>query len=258
MLDVTQGPVTVLTLNDPARLNALSTEMLDALHTEVDRIGSDRDVKAVVIRGTGKAFCAGHDLREIQAAQQSEDKGVEALRILLDHCAALMLKLRNLPQPVIAEVHGIATAAGCQLAATCDMVVAAETARFGVNGVNIGLFCSTPMVALSRAIGQKAAFEMLTTGRFMHADEALRLGLATKVVPDDDLQRETLALAELVASKLSSAVRIGKGAFYAQGERSEAEAYQLAGDAMLENMLLDDTSEGIKAFLEKRPPNWTS
>ena len=248
--------VATLTLNAPASLNALSDAMLAALTAEFDRLSEDRSVRVVILRGTGKAFCAGHDLKEMQAARAAPDKGAGYFADLFARCASLMLKIPALPQPVIAEVHGIATAAGCQLVASCDMAVAATGTRFGVNGVNIGLFCSTPMVALSRNVPAKVAFEMLGTGMFIDADRAREVGLVNRVVPAEALAAETRALAETLAAKLTAAVRIGKRTFYDQIGLPPAEAYALAGAAMVENMLWRDTDEGIAAFLEKRPPDW--
>ncbi|MCV6585042.1 MAG: enoyl-CoA hydratase [Marinibacterium sp.] len=251
------GAVAHLTMDAPERLNALSDEMLAALQGEFDRLKTDRTVRAVVLSGTGKAFCAGHDLRQMTAGRQAEDGGKAYFKDLFDRCARMMLSIRALPQPVIAQVHGIATAAGCQLVASCDMAVAADGTRFGVNGVNIGLFCSTPMVALSRNIPRKQAFEMLTTGQFIDAERAEALGLINRVVPATDLERETTALAQQVADKLGAAVRIGKEAFYTQAELPIEAAYDHTGDVMVQNMLYRDTEEGIAAFLEKRPPDWS-
>ena len=248
--------VATLTMNAPARLNALSDAMIAALHQALDGIANDPDVRVVILRGAGKAFCAGHDLKEMQAGRQAEDGGAAYFKDLFDRCAALMQRIRSLPQPVIAQVHGIATAAGCQLVATCDMAVSDDETRFGVNGVNIGLFCSTPMVALTRNITRKAAFEMLTTGRFINASEAQALGLINRAVHADALARETQELAEVIAAKLPSAVKIGKEAFYRQIEMPVAEAYRFTGDVMVHNMLDRDTDEGINAFLEKRDPDW--
>jgi len=248
--------VAVLTLNRPAALNALSDGMLAALKAALERAGDDRSVKAVVIRGAGRAFCAGHDLKEMQAARQAEDGGAAAYADLFARCGEVMQLIPALPQPVIAQVHGIATAAGCQLVASCDMAVAAEDARFGVNGVNIGLFCATPMVALTRNLPRKQAFEALVTGEFLSAARARELGLVNRVVPQADLEAETLALARTVADKLGAAVRIGKRAFYEQAGMGLAEAYAFTGAAMVQNMLMPDTDEGIGAFLEKRPPGW--
>ena len=251
-----RGAVAHLTMNAPERLNALSDAMLAALTDCLDTIAQDPDVRVVVLAGAGKAFCAGHDLKEMQAGRQAEDDGAAYFKDLFDRCAALMLRIQSLPQPVIAQVHGIATAAGCQLVATCDMAVAADDTRFGVNGVNIGLFCSTPMVALTRNIPRKAAFEMLTTGRFINTREAYQLGLINSAVPGDALARETAELADVIASKLPSAVRIGKEAFYKQSEMNTPEAYAYAGEVMTRNMLDGDTDEGISAFLQKRAASW--
>ena len=249
--------IATLTFTSPERLNALSDAMIATLHEELDNIASNPDIRVVILAGTGKAFCAGHDLQEMQAKRHAQDKGAAALKDLFDRCAALMLRIQSLPQPVIAQVHGVAAAAGCQLVATCDLAVAAADCRFGVNGVNIGLFCSTPMVALTRNIARKAAFEMLTTGRFVSAAEAKALGLINRAVPVQELEAETRELARTIAAKLSAAVRIGKGAFYTQSQLDLAAAYQFTGDVMVENMLNPDTDEGISAFLEKRNPDWS-
>jgi enoyl-CoA hydratase/carnithine racemase len=245
-----------LKMNAPERLNALSDEMLAALQTEFDSLRDDTSVRAIVLSGKGKAFCAGHDLKQMTAARQAEDGGAAAWKDLFDRCAAMMQTVQSLPQPVIAQVHGIATAAGCQLVATCDMAVAAHGTRFGVNGVNIGLFCSTPMVALTRNVARKHAFEMLTTGNFIEAERAVELGLINRAVSPDDLASETQTLAETVAAKLGAAVKIGKQAFYEQAQMTTSDAYTYTGEVMVTNMLRDDTAEGIAAFLEKRPPNW--
>lgn len=248
--------VATLTLNRPDRLNALSDGLLAALQAEFDRLEGDRSIRAVVLRGAGRAFCAGHDLREMQGKRQAPDGGREAFQALFAACSRMMTTIPRLPQPVIAEVHGIAAAAGCQLVAACDMAVAAETARFGVNGVNIGLFCSTPMVALSRNIPRKHAFELLTTGELLDAARARELGLVNRVVPEDRLAEETRALAATVAAKLASAVRVGKRAFYEQLEMGLDAAYAHTGRVIAGNMMHPDTAEGISAFIEKRPPDW--
>ncbi|TCO72559.1 enoyl-CoA hydratase [Rhodovulum euryhalinum] len=250
------GGIATLTLNAPERLNALSDAMLAALQAQIDALSEDRNTRVVILRGTGKAFCAGHDLKEMQAARQAEDGGRAYFADLFARCARVMTGLMRLPQPVIAAPHGIATAAGCQLVASCDLAIAAEGTRFGVNGVNIGLFCSTPMVALSRNIPRKQAFEMLTTGGFIGTDRAEALGLINRAVPHDALEAETRALAETLASKLDAAVRIGKRTFYEQIEMGVDAAYAHAGAVMVENMLWRDTNEGISAFIEKRPPDW--
>lgn len=248
--------VAELTLNRPGALNALSDALLAELSREIAALREDSRVRVVVLRGAGKAFCAGHDLKEMQAGRQAEDKGRAYFEDLFARCSAVMMGLQSLPQPVIAEVHGIATAAGCQLVASCDMAVAAQGTRFGVNGVNIGLFCSTPMVALSRNVPPKVAFEMLTTGGFVDAARAREIGLVNRVVDQADLAEETAALADTVAGKLTAAVKIGKRAFYDQLPLSTEQAYAHASAVMVENMLWRDTDEGIDAFISKRPPNW--
>ena len=250
------GGIATLTMNSPERLNALSDAMLAALKAEFTRLEGDRDTRVVILKGNGKAFCAGHDLKEMQAGRQADDKGRAYFADLFARCAEVMQLIPALPQPVIAEVHGIATAAGCQLVASCDMAVAAEGTRFGVNGVNIGLFCSTPMVALSRNVPRKVAFEMLTTGQFIDTTRALEVGLINRAVATQALAAETRNLAETVAAKLSAAVKIGKRAFYDQIEMTRAEAYDHAAQVMVENMLWRDTEEGINAFIEKRKPDW--
>lgn len=257
ILEFTQrDAVAHLTMNAPERLNALSDEMLGALQDRLDQIALDKTIRVVVLSGAGKAFCAGHDLRQMTAMRQAQDGGAAAFRDLFDRCSRVMARIQSLPQPVIAQVHGIATAAGCQLVATCDLAIAADGTRFGVNGVNIGLFCSTPMVALSRNIGRKQAFELLTTGDFIGSERAAALGLINRTVAADALATEAATLADQIAAKLGSAVRIGKRAFYEQLQRPIAEAYTYTGDVMVENMLNGDTAEGIDAFLEKRPPDW--
>ncbi|MCW1933371.1 enoyl-CoA hydratase [Pararhodobacter zhoushanensis] len=248
--------VAVVTMNRPQALNALSDGLLAALTGTLSALGTREDVKAVVIRGAGKAFCAGHDLKEMQAGRGAPDKGAAYFADLFTRCGTLMQLIPTLPQPVIAQVHGIATAAGCQLVASCDMAVAAEDTRFGVNGVNIGLFCSTPMVALTRNLPRKQALEMLTTGEFITAPRALDLGLINRIAPPEDLEAATLTLAQTVAAKLGAAVRIGKRAFYDQITLPLDQAYAHTGAVMVENMLLRDTDEGITAFIEKRKPDW--
>ena len=246
-----------LTLNSPGNLNALSDAMLAEMKAAFADLEHEANVRAVVLSGAGKVFCAGHDLKEMQAGRQAEDGGAAYFADLFARCSEVMQMIPRLPQPVIAQVHGIATAAGCQLVASCDMAVAAQGTRFGVNGVNIGLFCSTPMVALSRNIHRKQAFEMLTTGEFIEADRARDLGLVNRVVPEADLAAKTRTLAETVAAKLSAAVRYGKRAFYEQIDMSTADAYAFASAVMVANMMESDTDEGITAFLEKRKPGWS-
>lgn len=245
-----------LTMNAPDRLNALSDEMLAALQDQLDALHEDRSIRAVVISGAGKAFCAGHDIAQMTAGRQAEDGGRAYFEDLFQRCARVMLSIRALPQPVIAQVHGIATAAGCQLVATCDLAVAAIGTRFGVNGVDVGLFCSTPMVALSRNIPRKQAFEMLTTGSFISAERAVELGLINRAVPEQDLARIAGELADTLTGKLGAVLKIGKRAFYEQLEMPVEQAYAHTGDVIVENLLYRETIEGMAAFLEKRPPDW--
>ncbi len=256
LLRENDGAVATLTLNRPDRLNALSEELMTALQAEFDRIAAEPATKVVILKGAGRAFCAGHDLRQMQGKRQAPDGGRAYYMALFAQCSRLMTTIPRLPQPVIAEVHGLAAAAGCQLVATCDLAVAASSAQFGVNGINIGLFCSTPMVALSRNIGRKQAFEALTTGEFLSAERALELGLINHAVPETELAAETRALADRVAAKLGSAVRVGKRAFYEQLEMTLDDAYAHTGRVIAENMLHPDTAEGVQAFLDKRPPDW--
>ena len=250
------GAVARLVMTGGANYNALSTEMLAALARTLEGIAGEDTVHAVILAAEGKAFSAGHDLRQMQAARANADGGQAAYEALFADCARVMQAIGALPQPVIAEVQGIATAAGCQLVASCDMAIAAEGVRFGVNGINIGLFCATPMVALTRAIPPRAAFEMLVTGEFIDAHRARELGLVNRVVPPERLAEDTMALARLVATKLPAAVRLGKRAFREQLGLGLAEAYQRTGAVMCQNLILPDTDEGMAAFLEKRAPSW--
>jgi enoyl-CoA hydratase/carnithine racemase len=240
-----------LTLNRPAARNALSVGLMAALSRALGRAAANRQCRVVVIAGAGPAFCAGHDLRELRA-----DPSRDAYRRVFAQCSELMLQIVRLPKPVIAEVHGVATAAGCQLVATCDLAVAAAEARFATPGVDIGLFCSTPMVALSRAVGRKPAMEMLLTGVLIDAATAKGLGLVNRVVPGVALTEATTALARQIAGKSAVTLAIGKEAFYRQAELGLAEAYQYAAEVMTTNMLARDAAEGIDAFLQKRPPVW--
>lgn len=250
------GGIARLTLNSPRSLNALSDAMLAALSVELAALAQDTTTKVVILRGAGKVFCAGHDLKEMQAGRAAADKGAAYFADLFARCAGVMQAITTLPQPVIAQAHGIATAAGCQLVASCDLAVAAQDTRFGVNGVNIGLFCSTPMVALTRNIAPKHAFEMLVTGEFIDAIRAQQIGLINRIAAPEALEAETLTLARTIAGKLGAAVRIGKRAFYDQAGMDLSAAYAHTGAVMVENMLLRDTDEGISAFLEKRHPDW--
>jgi enoyl-CoA hydratase/carnithine racemase len=246
-----EGGVVALTLNRPAQFNALSEALLADLQEALDSIAADPTARVVVLAGAGKAFCAGHDLKEMRA---HPDRAYQ--QALFDQCSRMMLTLIRLPQPVIARVHGIATAAGCQLVAMCDLAVAADTARFAVSGINVGLFCSTPSVALSRNIGRKQAFEMLVTGDFIDAQAARERGLVNRVVAAAELDAEVARLAGAIVARSPVAVRAGKRAFYRQIELGVADAYTLASQVMAENMMAEDAAEGIDAFIEKRKPTW--
>jgi enoyl-CoA hydratase/carnithine racemase len=240
-----------LTMNRPAQRNALSMELMAAMIDALDRIGDDKHTRIVVIAGAGVGFCPGHDLREMRA-----DPSRAAYARIFDRCSEMMQKIVRLPKPVIAEVHGIATAAGCQLVASCDLAVATEDARFATSGINVGLFCSTPMVALSRAIGRKAAMEMLLTGDFIDAATARAWGLVNHVVPASGLRVATDALAHKIAAKSALAIALGKGAFYRQIELDLSAAYAYTSEVMTRNMLAHDAEEGIDAFIAKRKPVW--
>lgn len=242
-----------LTLNRPRQFNALSEEMLAALQAELDAIAADPQARVVVIAGQGKAFCAGHDLKQMRA-----NPSQEYYEELFARCSQVMLTIQRMPQPVIARVHGIATAAGCQLVAMCDLAVASEDAKFAVSGINVGLFCSTPAVALSRNVGRKAAFEMLVTGAFIDARTAQTLGLVNRVVPAADLDVEVQRLVDAIVARPAEAIAIGKSLFYRQIEMGIADAYRLAGETMACNMMEPCAQEGINAFIEKRPPAWTA
>ena len=241
-----------LTLNRPAARNALSMALMEALADELAAIGRDSAVKVVVIGGAGTAFCAGHDLRELRS--RPERAAYQATFAL---CSRLMTSIVRLPKPVIARVHGVATAAGCQLVASCDLAVASEGARFATPGVNIGLFCSTPMVALSRAVGRKAAMSMLLTGELIDAARAHALGLVNRVVKETELDVEVTALARQIVAKSPLTLAIGKEAFYRQAEMGLDDAYAYASEVMTRNMLARDAGEGIDAFLAKRQPIWS-
>lgn len=248
--------VALVVLDRPKARNALSDAMLAALSDTFAAIAADRTVRAVVLAAEGPVFCAGHDLKEMTGHRADPDRGRAYFADLLGRCAAVMQAIVALPQPVIAAVQGTATAAGCQLVATCDLAVAARDARFCTPGVNIGLFCSTPMVALSRNLARKHAMEMLLTGDLFDAEEALRFGLVNRLVEPGRERAEALALAQKIAATSATAIRFGKQAFYRQLERPLAEAYQYAAAVMTENMLARDAEEGIGAFVEKRPPRW--
>jgi enoyl-CoA hydratase/carnithine racemase len=244
------GAVALITMNRPKKRNALSLDHMRELTSCLKAIGEAREEQVVILRGAGPSFCAGHDLSEMIGRDPAFYRG------LFDVCCELMETIQAIPQPVIAQVHGVATAAGCQLAATCDLVVASEDARFATPGVKIGLFCSTPMVAVSRAVGQKKAMEMLLTGDFISAEEALAEGLVNKVVPTENLEAETRALADKIAEASPLVVGVGKGAFYRQLAMPVEQAYAYTKEVMSFNATFADAQEGICAFLEKRKPEW--
>ena len=245
------GGVATLTLNRPDQFNSLSQALLTELQRQLDAIAEDASIRAVVVKGAGRAFCAGHDLKEMRGNHSKS-----YMQALFRQCGRVMTKLVEIPQPVIACVHGIATAAGCQLVASCDLAVAAEQARFAVSGINVGLFCSTPAVALSRNMGRKAAMEMLLTGDFIDAAEAQRRGLVNRVVAAAELDAEVNRLTDSILAKSAVAVAMGKQAFYRQLEMGLAGAYQLASETMACNMMAEDAAEGIDAFMAKRQPQW--
>jgi enoyl-CoA hydratase/carnithine racemase len=255
-LDRPRPGVAVLTLNRPAARNALSLAMLDALHKAFDALGADTSVAAIVLAANGPVFSSGHDLKELTAHRADADKGLAFYSEAMTRCSAMMQAIVACPKPVIAAVQGTATAAGCQLVATCDLAIAAEEAHFATPGVNIGLFCSTPMVALSRNVVRKRAMEMLLTGDMLSAADAVEYGLVNRAVPAADLLPQAIALAEKIAAKSPLTVAIGKRAFYAQAEMPLAEAYSYAAQVMVDNMMTRDAEEGIGAFLGKRPPEW--
>ncbi len=244
--------VAIVTLNRPKKFNALSVAVLEALLETFDQVGKDSSVRCVVLAGDGKAFCAGHDLKEMR-----EDTTREAMQALFAKCSEVMLKITSIPQPVIARIHGIATAAGCQLVATCDLAVAVEEARFATSGINVGLFCSTPMVAVTRNMPTKQAFEMLVTGDFIDAATALQYGLINKVVPADQLDEAVMEMATKIASKPAVSIALGKQLFYKQLEAAKAVAYDMAAETMTCNILTEDAQAGIDAFIAKQPmPKW--
>ena len=245
-----------LILNDAKKRNALSEEMMAKLKSLLTDATDNKSIRVIIIAGNGPAFCSGHDLKQMTAGRDNDDQGLAYFKKIFASCSELMQMIVEHPKPIIAEVSGIAAAAGCQLVACCDLAVAGKSARFITPGVNIGLFCSTPMVALSRNVPNKAAMEMLLTGEMASADKAEHIGLINRVTDDADLKQETTALAELIASKSSLTLKIGKEAFYKQKDMPLSEAYDFASKVMVDNMLEHDAKEGIGAFLEKRKPKW--
>ncbi len=245
-----QGEIGVIALNSPKTINALSRSMIAEIILALEVFKTDQSVKVIVLKANGKHFCSGHNLSEMVDGDRSDYKSI------FEQCSRMMNLIHEVPQIVIAQVHGVATAAGCQFVATCDLAVADETARFGTPGVRIGLFCTTPMVALSRAVGRKLALEMLMTGRLISADEALRYGLVNRVVPEAELEKTTMELASKIAEASPLVLAIGKRAFYGQIEQDERSAYEYATNVITLNLMAEDAQEGIKCFLEKRKPAW--
>jgi enoyl-CoA hydratase/carnithine racemase len=251
-----RGGIAILTLNRPQARNSLSEALLQALGDALSAIARDRAVRVVVLAANGPAFSAGHDLKELNAHRSEADRGRAYFKHIMGLCSRVMQQIVTLPQPVIAAVQATATAAGCQLVASCDLAVASQAAKFATPGVNIGLFCSTPMVALSRNVSRKHAMRMLLTGDLISADEAVRIGLVNEVVPAGQERAAAIKLAEKIAAKSTAIVKIGKEAFYRQAEMSLGDAYDYASQVMVENMLARDAEEGISAFIEKRDPKW--
>ena len=250
------GPVAILTLNRPKARNSLSEALLTALSDALTEIAADKDVRALVITAQGPAFSAGHDMKELTARRTDADGGREYFRTIMLTCSEMMQRIVNLPQPAIAAVQGVATAAGCQLVASCDLAIASDAAKFATPGVDIGLFCSTPMVALSRNVARKHAMEMLLTGEMVDARRAAEIGLVNRVVPAGEELKAAIALAKQIASKSSYTLKLGKQAFYRQAEMGLAEAYAYTAGVMTENMMARDAEEGLCAFIEKREPKW--
>ncbi|MFT6509885.1 MAG: enoyl-CoA hydratase/carnithine racemase [Parvibaculaceae bacterium] len=248
--------ITTLTLNRASARNSLSEALLDALTTAFENIAEDESVRVVILAANGPAFSAGHDLKELQAHRGDADKGRAYYTDIMNRCATMMQKIVSCPKPVIAQIQGIATAAGCQLVASCDLAIAADTAKFATPGVNIGLFCSTPMVALTRNVSRKHAMEMLLLGDMISAQKACDIGLINKAVTHDQLETASQEMAQMIASKSSLTLAMGKEAFYTQIDMELADAYHHASDVMVHNMLTHDSEEGIEAFLAKRTPLW--
>ena len=250
------GDVAVLVMNRPKTRNSLSEAMLIALSEALREIAGDRTVRAVVMAANGPAFSAGHDLKELTARRSDADGGRAYFQHIMTSCSDMMQQVVNLPQPVIACVQGVATAAGCQLVASCDLAIASSAARFATPGVDIGLFCSTPMVALSRNVSRKHAMEMLLTGDMISAEDAYRMGLVNRVVPAGEERKRALELASRIASKSAHTVKIGKEGFYRQAEMGLTDAYRYVAQIMVENLMARDAKEGLAAFIEKRDPKW--
>ena len=245
-----------ITLNNPSQQNTLSLQFINDLKKIIENADRNDEVKVIILSSSGKVFSAGHNLKEIKSHRQDKDQGLQFFTTLINSCSDLMLKIINNSKPVIAEVNGIATAAGCQLVASCDLAYASDSSKFATPGVNIGLFCSTPMVAMSRVVNNKHSMEMLLTGDFINADKAKSIGLINNYFSEDKLVNETREMAVRIANKSSLTLRIGKKAFYNQTEMKISDAYKYASEIMIKNMMNQDSEEGIAAFLEKREPNW--
>ena len=243
-------------LNNPNNHNALSREMMNKVHAELNEASKDKNIRVIIISAEGPTFSAGHDLKELKASRKNPDKGKNSYKEIMEKCSELMQTIVNNPKPVIAEVAGVATAAGCQLVASCDLAYAAKSARFATPGVNIGLFCSTPMVALSRNISNKHSMEMLLTGELISSVKAAKIGLINEVMDDDSLHKHITEIALKISKKSAMTLKTGKEAFYKQIDMTLPEAYDFASRVMVENMLKLDANEGIDAFIEKRKPNW--
>ena len=246
-----------ITLNNPSQQNTLSLDFINDLKKIIDKADKNDDVKVIILSSSGNVFSAGHNLKEIKSHREDKDQGLQFFTTLINSCSDLMIKIINNSKPVIAEVSGIATAAGCQLVASCDLAYASENSKFATPGVNIGLFCSTPMVALSRVVKNKHSMEMLLTGDFIDADKAKNIGLINNYFSEDSLVSEIREMANKIANKSSQTVKIGKKAFYNQAQMKTDDAYKYASEVMIENMMNQDSDEGISAFLEKREPNWS-
>ena len=246
-----------ITLNNPSQQNTLSLDFINDLKKIIDKADKNDEVKVIILSSSGKVFSAGHNLKEIKSHRDDKDQGLQFFTTLINSCSDLMIKIINNSKPIIAEVSGIATAAGCQLVASCDLAYASENSKFATPGVNIGLFCSTPMVALSRVVKNKHSMEMLLTGDFIDADKAKNIGLINNYFSEDSLVSEIREMANKIANKSSQTVKIGKKAFYNQAQMKTDDAYKYASEVMIENMMNQDSDEGISAFLEKREPNWS-
>ncbi|MBT3902382.1 MAG: enoyl-CoA hydratase [Pelagibacteraceae bacterium] len=251
-----QDNILRVTLNNPSTQNTLSLDMIRRLQTVFENADKNHDIKVIILASSGKVFCAGHNLKEINNHRSDPDKGLGFFTILINSCSELMLTILHNSKPVIAEVNGVATAAGCQLVASCDLAYASTNAKFATPGVNIGLFCSTPMVALSRAVKNKHSMEMLLTGDLIKAEKAIEIGLINNIFINKDLTKEVNLIAELISKKSSLTLKVGKKAFYEQSGMKIVEAYKYASEVMIKNMMEVESEEGISAFIEKRKPNW--